>query len=245
MADTVKNATNASIESRRAAVSRLFAAIAPRYDVMNRLMTAGLDLAWRRRAVALLGPLGAGGPILDVGTGTADLALILARARPDVMIAGLDPSPEMLAVGRRKVARRGLERRIALLRGDALALPCPAASCAAVVSAFTLRNVVDLPQALREMRRVVVPGGPVLCLELSQPRVAGFSPLFRLYFTRLVPMLGALVAGQREAYSYLPASVEAFLSPTELARAMAEAGLNGVRVVRLALGAATIHIGWR
>lgn len=230
---------------KRAAVARLFAAIAPRYDLMNRLMTGCMDLAWRRRACRLLGPLSPSALVLDVGTGTADLALTLARCRPGLRLLGLDPSPEMLALGRRKVERAGLAGRIPLVRGDAEALPCPDGSMAAVVSAFTLRNVADLPQALAEMRRVVAPGGPVLCLELSQPRLPGFRSLFRLYFTRLVPLLGALVARSRAAYTYLPQSVDAFLSPEGLARAMEDAGLQVERVERVALGAAAIHVARR
>ncbi len=224
--------------------ARLFAAIAPRYDLMNHLMTAGLDLAWRRRACHLLGPLAAG-PVLDVGTGTGDLALALARRHPGAAVVGLEPSLEMLALARRKVARGGLGSRIALLQGDALSLPCADGSCSAVVSAFVLRNLPDLPQALREMRRAVRPGGPVLILELSRPVVPGFRTLFRIYFHRLVPLLGALVAGQQPAYRYLPASVDAFPSPAALAMAMDAVGLGPVRIVRLAMGAATIHLGRR
>ncbi len=226
------------------ATAQLFAAVAPRYDLMNRLMTFGLDLAWRRRACDLLGPLPAG-PLLDLGTGTADLALAVARRRPGTPVIGLDPSPEMLALAGRKVARRGLLSRISLLRGDALALPLADRSCGAVLSAFVLRNLPDLPQALREMRRVVAPGGQVLCLELARPRLPGFRHLFRPYFSRLVPLLGALVAGQRPAYTYLPASVDAFLAPEALACAMADAGLGPVRVLRLGLGVATIHLARR
>ncbi len=229
----------------KAAVARLFAAIAPRYDLMNRLMTGCLDLAWRRRASDLLGRLDEGALVLDVGTGTADLALTIARRRPGVRVLGLDPSPEMLAIGRRKVERAGLAGRIRLLRGDAEALPCADASCAAIVSAFALRNVAGLPRALAEMRRAAAPGGMVLCLELSQPRLPGFRTLFHLYFSRLVPALGALVARQRAAYTYLPQSVAAFLSPEGLARAMEEAGLLVERVEQQALGAAAIHVARR
>lgn len=229
----------------KAAVARLFAAIAPRYDLMNRLMTARMDVAWRRRAAELLGALPTGATVLDVGTGTADLALAIARRWPGAHVLGVDPSAEMLALGRRKVAQAGFEGRIALVRGDGLDLPCPGGSCAAVVSAFTLRNVADLPRALGEMRRAVAPGGVVLCLELSQPRARGFRPLFRLYFTRLVPILGALIARNRAAYTYLPQSVDAFLSPEGLAHAMAEAGLAVERVELLALGAAAIHVARR
>ena len=230
---------------KAAAVARLFAAIAPRYDLMNRLMTARMDLAWRRRAADLLGPLVAGATVLDVGTGTADQALAIASRWSEVRVVGVDPSPEMLALGQRKVLQAGLAQRIALVRGDGLELPCPDGGCAAVASAFALRNVADLPRALREMRRAVAPGGVVLCLELSQPRMPGFRPLFRLYFTRLVPILGALIARSRAAYTYLPQSVDAFLSPEGLAQAMAEAGLEVERVELMTLGAAAIHVARR
>ncbi len=227
-----------------AAVSQLFAGIAPRYDLMNRLMTAGLDLGWRRRASDLLGELGPG-PLLDVGTGTADLALTLAHRRPGVRVVGIDPSAPMLALARHKLERAACRGQISLARGDALALPFPDGSFAGVLAAFVLRNIGDLARALSEMRRVVAPGGPVLCLELSRPRTPVFRTLFRFYFTRLVPILGALVARDRAAYTYLPASVDAFPSPAALAAAMERSGLDGIRVVPLALGAATIHVGRR
>ncbi len=227
-----------------AAVSRLFAGIAPRYDLMNRLMTAGLDVGWRRRACELLGEPGPG-PLLDAGTGTADLALTLVRCRPGAHVVGVDPSAPMLALGAAKLARAGCDGQVSLARGDALALPFPDASFAGVLSAFVLRNVGDLARALGEMRRVVAPGGPVLCLELSRPQAPVFRAIFRFYFTRLVPILGALVARNRAAYTYLPASVDAFPSPAALAAAMERAGLAGIRIVPLALGAATIHIGRR
>ena len=231
--------------AQRAAIAHTFAGIAYRYDLMNHLMTAGLDIGWRRCACRLLGDVAGDGPILDVGAGTADLSIMLARRRSGARIAGLDLTAEMLALGQGKVERAGLSERIALLQGDALALPFPDSSFAAVVSAFAVRNLPDVPAALAEMRRVVAPGGAVLCLELSQPRVPGFRALFRPYFTRLVPVLGAIVAGQQAAYAYLPASVDRFLSPEALQQAMAAAGLEGVRVKRLALGAACIHVAQR
>lgn len=222
----------------------LFAVIARRYDLINHLMSAGLDSLWRRSACALLDGAPPG-PVLDLGTGTADLALTLARRRPELRIVGLDPSPQMLVLGRQKLADRGLEERITLLRGDALDLPLPDASCAAVLSAFVLRNLPDLPRAFREMHRVVVPGGLVLCLELTWPQAPIFRGLFRLYFTRLVPILGAAIANSRRAYTYLPASVAAFPRPEAVARMMEEAGLTSLTVRRLFPGTAAIYTGLR
>ncbi|MGQ9683390.1 MAG: ubiquinone/menaquinone biosynthesis methyltransferase [Anaerolineae bacterium] len=230
---------------QRAAIARTFAAIARRYALMNRLRTFCREVGGRRCASRLLGPVAGGGPILDIGAGTADLSLMLARARPGARIVGLDLTAEMLNLGHDKVERAGLSGRISLLQGDALALPFTDSSFAAVASAFAIRNLPDVPAALAEMRRVVVPGGTVLCLELSQPRVPGFRSLFRPYFACLVPLLGTIVAGQRAAYTYLPASVDRFLSPLALQQAMAAAGLEDVRVKRLALGAACIHVARR
>ncbi len=222
----------------------LFAVIARRYDLMNHLMSAGLDILWRRQACALLDG-GRAGPVLDLGTGTADLTLSLARRWPELRIVGLDPSPQMLVLGQQKLAGRGLEGRIQLLRGDALDLPLPDASCAAIVSAFVLRNLPDLPRAFREMCRVVAPGGLVLSLELCWPETPIFRALFGLYFRRLVPILGAAIAGSRRAYTYLPASVAAFPRPDALARIMKEAGLTPLTARRLFPGTAAIHIGLR
>lgn len=222
-----------------AAVSAMFTRIARRYDLMNSLMTAGRHHAWRRlvaRAVADTPP----GPVLDLATGTADLALAIRRAAGDRLVIGADFAEGMLAQAHAKLAARG-ERRVLLAAADALRLPFPDGAFACVTSAFLLRNLEDLAAGLREMRRVTRPGGRVLSLDITRPGVPGWDQLFAVYFERVVPAVGALVAGDRAAYTYLPDSVRRFLSPRELAAAMAGAGLRDVGYRRLALGTIAIH----
>jgi demethylmenaquinone methyltransferase/2-methoxy-6-polyprenyl-1,4-benzoquinol methylase len=219
----------------------MFTRIASRYDLMNAVMTAGRHHAWRRRAAALAAQAPPG-PILDLATGTADLALALRALAPERLVVGADFSEGMLALGARKVAA-ARARRVALLAADALALPFADRTFAAVVSAFLLRNLEDLAAGLREMRRVLVPGGRVVALEIVQPASAVWSALFGLYFGRLVPALGALLAGDRAAYTYLPQSVERFVRPPELARLMGAAGLQDVRWRTLGLGTVVLIRG--
>ena len=222
-------------------VRAMFTAIAPRYDLMNRLMTGGRDQAWRRRAVRLADPA-PGSLVLDLATGTGDLALAFLRESRARGVVGADFVEDMVRRGREKVTAQG-ERRIRFLAGDALALPFRSGAFGCVASAFLLRNLADLPAGLREMRRVTASGGSVMALEITQPTLPVWRQAFRLYFHRLVPAVGALVAGNRGAYTYLPRSVDRFVSPGQLARVMAEAGLADVRVARAGLGTLTIHVG--
>src|SRR5437773_11810429 len=193
---------------------------------MNSLMTAGRHHAWRAvlaRATTADPP----GPALDHATGTADLALALRSLDPTRLVVGADFSEGMLAEARLKLRARGAPR-VALLAADALALPFADKTFACVTSAFLLRNLADLPAGLAEMRRVTMAGGLVAALEITRPGVPGWDALFGLYFNRLVPLIGALVAGDRAAYTYLPQSVERFVSPAELWRLMERAGLRAV-----------------
>jgi demethylmenaquinone methyltransferase/2-methoxy-6-polyprenyl-1,4-benzoquinol methylase len=223
------------------AVRAMFTRIARRYDLMNSVMTGGRHHAWRRLTAAAVA--GApDGPALDLATGTGDLALALRAARPDRPVIGADFSEAMLRHARPKLRARG-ERGIRLLAADALALPFPDKSFACVTSAFLLRNLADLPAGLTEMRRVTMPGGLVASLEITRPSAPGWSALFGLYFNRVVPLVGAALAGDRAAYTYLPESVEGFVTPPALARLMTAAGLQDVRYRRLALGTIAIHVG--
>jgi demethylmenaquinone methyltransferase/2-methoxy-6-polyprenyl-1,4-benzoquinol methylase len=219
----------------------MFARIAPRYDLMNRLMTGGRDQAWRRKAARLAAPP-PGTLALDLATGTADLALALLREAPVRGVVGVDFVEDMVRLGRAKLAPRG-ERRVRLLVGDAVALPFADGAFGCVASAFLLRNLADLPAALAEMRRVTARGGTVTALEITRASLPGWRQLFRLYFHHVVPAVGALVSGDRGAYTYLPRSVDRFVTPAELARLMGAAGLVDVRISRVGLGTVTIHVG--
>ena len=219
----------------------MFTRIARRYDVMNSLMTGGRHHAWRRvaaTAVVAAPP----GPILDLATGTADLALAVRGVRASSMIVAADFSEAMLDQARVKLARRGVDR-VQLLAADALALPFRDRSFAAVTSAFLVRNLIDLPRGLAEMRRVTMPGGLVVTLDITRPRVPGWDRVFGFYFQRIVPAIGALVAGDRAAYTYLPESVERFASPPGFADAMRRAGLRDVHYRRVGLGTIAVHVG--
>ncbi len=223
-------------------VREMFTRIAERYDLMNSLMTFGRHRTWRRIAVRMANPA-PGSLALDVATGTGDLALALLEPGPIRRVVGVDFSEGMLRVGARKLALKDAGRRVSLVVGDALALPFQDRTFACVTSAFLLRNLADLHQGLAEMRRVTQPGGRVVALEITPPTLPGFAAVFRWYFHGLVPRIGKLVSGDAEAYSYLPQSVDRFLSPRELAQLMEDTGLREVSYRRLGLGTVTVHMG--
>jgi demethylmenaquinone methyltransferase/2-methoxy-6-polyprenyl-1,4-benzoquinol methylase len=224
-------------------VRRMFGRIAGVYDLMNRLMTGGLDGRWRRftaRQVALE----PGQRALDVGTGTGDLAIAVLRASaPGTTVVGVDFTPEMLDHGRHKLARLGLAERMTLQRGDGERLDFPDDSFDACCSAFVVRNLDDPLQGFAEMLRVVRPGGRVACLEISHPPSPLFGALFTLYFGRLVPLLGRLVGRSADAYTYLPTSASAFVRAPRLKEIMEDAGWEDVRYTYLTGGVVACHVG--
>jgi demethylmenaquinone methyltransferase/2-methoxy-6-polyprenyl-1,4-benzoquinol methylase len=222
-------------------VRAMFARIVPRYDLTNRVMSLGMDLAWRSEAAKLALPTG--GIALDIGTGTGDLALELARAGACKVVA-VDFVPSMLAVARQKIAELDRPDAIALAGADAMALPFPTATFDCVVSAFVLRNVADLRGALLEMARVLRPRGRLVCLELTHPTGA-VRPVLSFYFGRVVPIVGALLTGEPDAYSYLPASLGPLPSASELAQIIRETGLRDVSFRRLGFGSVAVHRGVR
>jgi demethylmenaquinone methyltransferase/2-methoxy-6-polyprenyl-1,4-benzoquinol methylase len=222
-------------------VRAMFTRIAGRYDLMNSLMTGGRHHAWRRR-VARAAAAAPDGPVLDLATGTADLALALRALDPRRLVVGADFSEGMLREGRAKLAARHVTR-VPLLAADALALPFRDGAFACVMSAFLLRNLEDLERGFREMRRVTRPGGLVIALDIVRPGVPVWDALFGVYFNRLVPAIGALVARDRQAYTYLPQSVDRFVTPAELARLMTRAGFRDVRWRRFGLGTIALHAG--
>ncbi len=221
-------------------VRAMFDRIAGRYRLMNALMTFGRDRAWRR-AVVRAAALPPGGRLLDLASGTGDIALEALRQDSGTRVTAADFSIGMMRVGRQR--HRGA--MIAWCAADALALPFADASFSAVTSGYLLRNVADRVGAFREQARVVQPGGRVVCLDTSPPPPSPLRPLVRLYLRRIIPLLGRLIAGERSAYAYLSASTEGFKTPDELAAIMREAGLVDVRHRRFMAGTIAMHVGTR
>ena len=217
-------------------IAGMFDAIARRYDRLNRVLSAGLDRRWRRQAIAAVAPP-AGARVLDVCTGTADLAIAACRGdSPPQEVVGVDFAGAMLAIGRDKVRAAGLGRRVRLVRGDACRLPCAPATMDAATVGFGIRNVVDPVQAVREIARVLRPGGRLAILEFGEPRLPVVRGAYLWYFRRVLPRVGAWLSRHGDAYSYLPRSVHAFLGPEALAAVLRDCGFEEVRVDRLALG---------
>jgi demethylmenaquinone methyltransferase/2-methoxy-6-polyprenyl-1,4-benzoquinol methylase len=227
-----------SAAERPTYVNRMFARIAPTYDLMNRLMTFGQDQGWRHKLLDACA-LPPHGSLLDIGTGTGDIAYAAMQRQPGVHAIGSDFTYEMMAAGAGKVPGAVLP----FVQADTFALPFPDNTFDAVVSGFLVRNVVDRKAAFREMARVAKPGGRVACLEIAPPTNALLEPLFRLYFFRIVPLIGGLVAGDRTAYSYLPQSTVEFPPPPELARLMEQAGLQNVAYKEYMINTVAIHVG--
>jgi demethylmenaquinone methyltransferase/2-methoxy-6-polyprenyl-1,4-benzoquinol methylase len=232
--------TNGTLPEQQ--VQAMFDRIAARYDLMNSLMTAGLHQRWRERAadVANIGP---GGHVLDVATGTGDLAFELARrVAPGGSVTGADFAAEMLAVARRKQAIElaGVDAEVVFEQANALQLPYDDDTFDAVTVGFGARNFSDLSRGLREMSRVVKPGGKIVILEISQPRKPPLSWFYGLWFDRVVPLLGHFGVDD-SAYNYLPNSVKRFAGPRDLAAALTAAGSRDARWISTAGGIITIH----
>lgn len=210
----------------------MFDAIAPRYDLLNRVLSAGIDRRWRALAIRTLQLTGRE-TLLDVCTGTADIAL---QARAAARVVGVDFAGVMLALGLRKVRAAGEDRRITLLRGDAMRLPVRDGSVDAVTVAFGIRNVQRPEVACVEMARVLRSGGRLAILEFGVPRLPGISTLYLWYFKHLLPLVGRAVSGHNAAYSYLPASVGTFPPPAEFMTMLRQAGFTDIRADPLTFG---------
>lgn len=226
-------------------IAAMFDAIAGRYDLLNHLLSGGLDRRWRARAVRALGLTGRE-TVLDLCTGTGDLAIALCqRRRGAARVVGIDFAARMLSRAARKLDARGLDGRIGLVRGDALRTPVPAAAVDAATIAFGIRNVEDPPRALAELHRVVRPGGRIAILEFGMPTLPGLGPLYRWYFRRVLPRVGRLISRHDSAYAYLPASVGAFPSGAGFRRLLDDAGFVDTEAVPMLLGVVWLYAATR
>jgi demethylmenaquinone methyltransferase / 2-methoxy-6-polyprenyl-1,4-benzoquinol methylase len=232
-------------------IAGMFDAIAPRYDLLNHLLSAGIDRRWRAAAITSLNLTGRE-TLVDVCCGTADVALQARKAREDqrrgppapaARVVGIDFSSAMLALGRQKVSAAGEAHRIALIRGDAMRLPIASRSADAVTMAFGIRNVQRADVACAELVRVLRPGGRVAILEFGVPRVPGIKPLYLWYFTHVLPRVGRAISGHGAAYSYLPASVGTFAPPAEFVGTLRAAGFSDVRADPLTFGIVYLYTG--
>jgi demethylmenaquinone methyltransferase/2-methoxy-6-polyprenyl-1,4-benzoquinol methylase len=237
-------AVNAAPDKAPDRIAGMFDAIAPRYDLLNRVLSAGIDRRWRKRAIRSLQLTGRE-TLLDVCTGTADVALEARSTNSAARVLGVDFAGAMLRLGLDKVARAGESRRILLARGDAMRLPAPAASVDAVTVAFGIRNVQRAEVACAEMARVLRPGGRLAILEFGVPRIPGVSAAYLWYFRHVLPRVGQLVSGHNAAYSYLPASVGTFPPPGEFMATLEQAGFRDVRATPLTFGIVYLYTAVR
>lgn len=221
-------------------ISGMFDAIAGRYDLLNHVLSAGIDRYWRFRAIRSLGLTGRE-VVLDLCTGTGDVAVTALR-RGARRVVGVDFAHEMLRIGSRKLASLGLDRGLPLVRGDAMSLPLGSGSVDACTIAFGIRNVFQPAVALRDIRRALRPGGRLAILEFAMPTAPGIRQLYRWYFTHVLPRIGSLVSRHGDAYTYLPVSVGEFATPAEFSGLLADAGFVDVRAVSLTFGIVYLYM---
>lgn len=216
-------------------VQSMFTKIAHRYDLMNRLMTGGQDVRWRKEVIRLT-KLHPHGSVLDLGTGTGDLAREMLTQYPKAQVTAADFTLEMMCVGKRS-------GNLNFSAADALSLPFKEHTFDAIVSGFLMRNVSDVQQTLREKHRVLKPGGRIVILDTTRPKKNWLSPFIKFHMHVIIPALGRMLSGYREAYTYLPDSTEQFLNAEELTVRMVAVGFRRVNFKRLMLGTIAIHWG--
>lgn len=222
-------------------VQTLFNGIAHRYDLLNHLLSMGFDIYWRRKAIARLARTRPG-TILDVATGTGDFAIAALRTHPRSVV-GVDIAENMLALGRKKIARKGLDDHITLKTGDAETLEFPPNTFDAVTVAFGVRNFENLEDGLRGMFRVLRPGGTIIILEFSRPRRTPLRQAYSFYFRTILPRIGRAVSSHEEAYTYLPDTVMQFPEGTEFLSILETVGFSCTAAERLTGGIVTIYSG--
>jgi demethylmenaquinone methyltransferase / 2-methoxy-6-polyprenyl-1,4-benzoquinol methylase len=227
---------------KRVAVESMFDSIAWRYDFLNHFLSFGTDRLWRRKAVKMIGNHFSPSTILDVATGTGDLALAALKLNP-AKITGIDISEKMLAIGREKIAARGAERKIELIKGDSENIQFPDCQFDAVMVAFGVRNFSDPLAGLKEMHRVTKPGGMVMVLEFSKPVSFPFRQIYNFYFLNILPFFGRMFSKDKNAYRYLPESVMKFPDNERFLALLSGAGFTGAMQKKLSGGIASIYTG--
>jgi demethylmenaquinone methyltransferase/2-methoxy-6-polyprenyl-1,4-benzoquinol methylase len=226
-----------------AKIQSMFSTIAGRYDLLNRVLSLGIDRSWRKFAVKQL-PGTENARFLDGATRTCDVALdIIKRHSPGTKVTGIDFSEGMLELGRGKIKAAGLDDRIDVRSGDAASLPFEDNTFNGSIIAFGIRNVQDYKKGISEMGRVVKSGGKVVILEFTSVQSRFFQPVFHFYISKVLPFVGEIISGRKGAYKYLPDSMLDFPSPETFVKAMEETGLQNVRHHKLTFGAAVVYVG--
>lgn len=239
--DNIVPDSSSSLEKKQQ-VAGMFDDIAKRYDFLNRLLSAGIDKGWRKKAIAQLQDIHPK-KILDVATGTADVALMTYKALKPETIIGIDISDGMLELGRRKIEKQGLQNTITLFNGDSEQINYPDNSFDAVTVAFGVRNFQNLEKGLQEMLRVLRPGGKLVVLEFSKPKQTGFKGLYKFYMNVVAPKAGSMFAKNKDAYQYLNESVQAFPEREQFTEVMKQTGYKGIYFKPLSLGICCIYVG--
>lgn len=227
--------------NKKSQVAQMFNNIAGNYDFLNHFLSAGIDIVWRKKAVSLLAPHKPK-VVLDIATGTADFALETLRLNPDKII-GVDISEGMMAVGREKIAKRGLSGKIQLQYGDSENLPFEDSTFDAITVAFGVRNFENLSKGLAEMNRVLKPGGIAVVLEFSKPRSFPMKQLYQFYFKNILPLVGKFVSKDNAAYTYLPESVQAFPDGQDFLSIFEKVGFKKTKWHSLTFGISSIYTG--
>lgn len=227
--------------SKKEQVAEMFDGISPRYDFLNHLLSAGIDRLWRKKAIRLLAP-SEPKKILDVATGTGDFAIEALKLNPH-KIVGVDISEGMLTIGREKIKKLGVDSTIELRTGDSERLPFSDNSFDAVIVSFGVRNFENLEKGLRDMARVLKPGGTCVVLEFSKPHNGAFRAVYNFYFKYITPTIGGFFSRDRAAYSYLPESVQAFPDGADFLRIYEKAGFTETKCIPLTFGVSSIYLG--
>ncbi len=230
------------VEGKKQKVASMFDAVAPRYDFLNRLLSGGIDQSWRRAAIKMLAP-DKPARILDLATGTADLAIQAMKQLGPEKIVGVDIAEEMLKLGREKINRLGLQERITLQYGDAEKLPFSDAQFDAAMVAFGVRNFENLQLGLKDIRRVLKPGGKLVVLEFSRPRAFPIKQFYNFYSKAIMPLIGRVFSSANGAYEYLPDSIAAFPDGDDFLEELRKAGFEQGKARKLTFGVASLYQG--